>query len=462
VTEHRGPIYEVTLQVDDSAAAGLDDWLELHAAEMLSLPGFEGAEISKLDDSDGRKARVVRYTLADDAALETYLAGPATAMRQATIDQFGEQLTASRRILRGASPVLAAGTRHCLNCDHLLLGQYCGSCGQRASSRLISIWELFRDAFVDLLDVDSRLWRTLGKLAFRPGQLTRDYLRGRRARYVPPFRTYLVLSIVFFVIALFDPREQLSLFFEPADPETEAADVTKRETAREELLRELEAEGIIAPKAGKAGETDKGGETDEAGQTNKADSRGPGLLVVDTEDGITDCEINELDTSAWPGWLSRRLTRERLQGACEKVFADGDTSVRAFAKKLTEYIPAGLFVLLPLMALVLKILYPLSKRYYVEHLLFVLHFHAFVFLVLSTQVLVGRTGSRFASVDWATELVNVVLGVYIFVYLYKAMRRVYEQGHWLTAPKFLILQVAYTLGLGLMLATIVVFAAFSA
>ena len=49
----------------------------------------------------------------------------------------------------------------CLNCGTELRGQYCGHCGQRASSRLISLWELTRDAFGDLLELDSRLWRTL-------------------------------------------------------------------------------------------------------------------------------------------------------------------------------------------------------------------------------------------------------------------------------------------------------------
>ncbi|HKJ20007.1 MAG TPA: DUF3667 domain-containing protein, partial [Woeseiaceae bacterium] len=93
----------------------------------------------------------------------------------------------------------------CLNCGTELRGQYCGHCGQRARSRLISLWELIQDAFGDLLELDSRLWRTVIPLLVRPGQLTRDYLEGRRARYMPPFRMYLVLSVVFFVVAFFDP-----------------------------------------------------------------------------------------------------------------------------------------------------------------------------------------------------------------------------------------------------------------
>jgi hypothetical protein len=86
---------------------------------------------------------------------------------------------------------------------------------QRARSRLISIWELVRDAFGDLFELDSRLWKTLVPLMISPGKLTHDYLQGRRARYMPPFRMYLVLSLLFFLVAFFDPRETFGLFYDP-------------------------------------------------------------------------------------------------------------------------------------------------------------------------------------------------------------------------------------------------------
>ncbi|NNF66859.1 MAG: DUF4286 family protein, partial [Gammaproteobacteria bacterium] len=241
--EHLGPIYEVTLCVDGASASGLDDWLGAHAAKMLEIPGFEGADISKLDDADGRHCRIVRYYVADDDALAEYLVNQAIDMRVATVERFGENFEATARTLHESIRPVVSEPRHCLNCDAVLSGQYCGTCGQRADSRLISVWELFKDAFADLLDVDSRLWRTLHQLALRPGQLTRDYLRGRRARYIPPFRSYLVLSLFFFLVAFFNPRDQFSLFFEPGAEETEQ--VAERDAKREEVLAELEAEGVI-------------------------------------------------------------------------------------------------------------------------------------------------------------------------------------------------------------------------
>ena len=134
-------------------------------------------------------------------------------------------------------------------------GQYCGNCGQRARSRLISIWELTQEAFGDLLELDSRLWRTLIPLvAFEAGQThTRDYLEGRRARFMPPFRTYLVLSIFFFLIAFFDPATRsLAIFFEPEAPARDHRSIQRASDCRKwrsgnEVMEELVRGGRTEP-----------------------------------------------------------------------------------------------------------------------------------------------------------------------------------------------------------------------
>ena len=89
----------------------------------------------------------------------------------------------------------------CKNCSALLTGQYCSQCGHRARSRLISLRLLFAELLGELLEFDSRLWITLRYLLFKPGRLTAEYLIGRQASYLPPFRLYLVLSVVFFLVA---------------------------------------------------------------------------------------------------------------------------------------------------------------------------------------------------------------------------------------------------------------------
>lgn len=454
--ENFGPVYEVTHHVDPAIIDEFDAWLAQHVEEMLDLPGIVRASIYAADgDEQDRPGRVTLYLFESDAELDAYLAGPAAAMRQVAEDRFEGQFEVSRRVLHESEVVDGElkASEACLNCGTTLTGQYCGNCGQRARSRLISIWELMQEAFGDLLELDSRLWRTLIPLTVRPGQLTRDYLEGRRARFMPPFRTYLVLSIFFFLIAFFDPREELGIFFEPeADVATEPAeDGQSADEIRDEVLSELVAEGILSAEEA---QLDGGDETTSADEDD-----GPEFRVsiagteASTEDDCANIEIEDM-----PDWLATRLTPERLKAVCERMIADDG---RAFLGKLLDNAPAGLFILLPLMALMLKILYPLSKRYYVEHLLFVIHYHAFIFLILSLQIVIGRLASMAGLPEGLMAITITAVSLYIPIYLYKSMRRVYGQGHLFTSLKFIVLLVSYFMGLSTILLFAALFAAFS-
>ena len=336
---------------------------------------------------------------------------------------------------------------YCLNCGTRLRGQYCGHCGQRATSRLISLYELTRDAFGDLFELDSRLWRTLIPLLLRPGQLTRDYLEGRRARFMPPFRMYLVLSVVFFIVAFFDPRDDFSLLFEP-EPPPAAEELEAEEEARDEALDratkqidELAAEGMLPEERALQVLQSIEEERDGQGSIRIYDDDDDGSLDFDYDEDTRQCTVT--GTDGMPPWLQRRLTEERLEEICERIALDKG---KAIGGLLLDNIPIALIVLLPFMALVLKVLYPLSRRYFVEHLLFFVHFHSFFFLILTLQILF----SRLAGLVWVPEpiivLVLVAASFYIPVYLYKAMRRVYGQGHLVTLTKYIVLAVAYSAG----------------
>ena len=87
--------------------------------------------------------------------------------------------------------------RSCRNCGAPLLGDYCGQCGQR--DRDLRLADIAGEALEDVTDLDSRLWVTLKTLVLRPGRITADYIGGRRARYLPPVRLYLVVSFLVFL-----------------------------------------------------------------------------------------------------------------------------------------------------------------------------------------------------------------------------------------------------------------------
>jgi len=90
----------------------------------------------------------------------------------------------------------------CINCGAVITGKFCGNCGQPAHIHR-SLLHLAEEALHGILHFDGRMWRTLPKLAFRPGTLTHDYIVGRRARYVSPLAAFLfTIFLMFFVFSL--------------------------------------------------------------------------------------------------------------------------------------------------------------------------------------------------------------------------------------------------------------------
>ena len=447
-----GPIYESRVSVEPDSVDDFDAWLDEQVVRARQATGVVSVVPFDIGpDPEGRQGRACQFTLEHDEALESFVDGIATELEAEALDRFGDRISWRERILREDEfRELPAGEMPaCLNCGAHLRGQYCGSCGQRGSSRLISLWELLRDAFGDLFELDSRLWRTLVPLTVRPGKLTHDYLQGRRVRYMPPFRMYLVLSLLFFLVAFFDPRESLGIFYEPQTAEeVAAAKSAEQAEVADEVLRELETEGIIVGSPGATGETDA---DPDHGLNIKINGDGP---------AEADCQVDEFSISG-PDWLKRRLTPERLVKICEDMKRDNG---RQFLRNLYDNIPIALIVLLPIMAFVLKLLYPLSRRYYVEHLLFFVHFHAFLFLILTLQILVSRLNPVLPTPEAVGTLIIVAASFYVPVYLFVAMRRVYGQGRLVTAFKYIILSVSYFAGFTVTMigAALMAVAAFSA
>ena len=119
-------------------------------------------------------------------------------------------MTAPQSPEQTAQPGTAA---RCLNCGAALTGRYCANCGQTADVHVPSTRELFHEAIEGITHSDSRLWNSLKLLWFKPGRLTQEFVAGRRVAYLPPFRLYLVLSVIFFLAASFyHPELNLAVF----------------------------------------------------------------------------------------------------------------------------------------------------------------------------------------------------------------------------------------------------------
>jgi len=447
-----GPLYETTYVVATDSREEFESWLHEFQQRSLLEPGIEDARGYQTDpDDDGQFKVVFTCRATDDHTLDALLDGFFTDSDGELADLFGNAITIESRVLLedDSRDVTALDNPNCLNCGTRLGGQYCGNCGQRSRNRLISIWQLLQEAFGDLLELDSRLWRTVLPLLIRPGQLTRDYLEGRRARYMPPFRTYLVLSVIFFVVAFFDPRDDLSFFFEP-EPEPTAEEIVQKEADAKRAEAAGQKQRDAALENLQALEAD--GKIDASVIDEFEDGENDFVIAFGNEDDdeglFGDCENATLsDEDDVPEWISKRFTDERVKQICERNKARGNDNI---ADAILDNIPVALIVLLPIMAMVLKVLYPLSRRYFVEHLLFFIHFHAFFFLILILQILFARLagllGPEDGVIDTISTLILVATSFYIPVYLYKAMRHVYGQGHLITVPKFFMLSVAYLTG----------------
>jgi len=455
-------IYEVVLEADAAIEREFDTWLRDHVADMLALPGFLSAEI--LEQSDvpppaDRITRTVLYRLRDRAALDDYLRDHAARMRAHGLALFGDRFAARRRVLDARDHFEAGriSTDNCLNCGEVLSGQYCAYCGQRAKVRIISLWELLRDLVGDLFELDSRLWRTLVPLVTRPGELTREYLSGRRVQYTPPFRMYLVLSVVFFLAVSIGREEPFVVQVDAdnaniqlrSDDAPEPADAAPQ-SAPGEPANEPSAEPALDEKTQRALDALLA-RVPESDRTETRQAFVDALGELTPEQRAT--AANRLSNPCSPDNFRIDVPglghyEARLREACNRIVADSGAS---FTRALWQNIPKMMFIFLPVIAFVNKLLYIGSRRYYVEHLLFFVHFHAFFFLVATIDVLLFRLGGPQAAAAQASpvagELMTVVLFFYVPIYLYKAMRRVYGQGRIVTLLKFSMLVVAYFLSL---------------
>ena len=86
----------------------------------------------------------------------------------------------------------------CLNCHSTLTGPYCAQCGQKVPHTDVTLRELVHDATEELAHWEGKIPRTIATLLLKPGLLTRDFLAGRRARWLPPLRVYLICSLAYF------------------------------------------------------------------------------------------------------------------------------------------------------------------------------------------------------------------------------------------------------------------------
>ena len=311
----------------------------------------------------------------------------------------------------------------CPNCGSPKQGRFCAVCGQNDRDYLRSMFPVVYQVLAETFEADSRLWRTIGALFLRPGFLSLEFSRNRRARYLSPFRLYLFTSLLFFLV--------LSL----------TVDGDGRQGAEEERLIEVGAE-------------DKAVEPNP--ESLEALKRALGELRARKVDGIVarpESSVARMLLVVTADWLAGdegvdEPLRAFVAGQLVDVLHAPGPVVR---DRFVGYLPVAMFFVLPIYALMLKLVFIRRHRFYAEHLVFSLHIHTMAFVVFGAALV---TPEHWPAVDG-------VLLLALTAYYFMALKRFYATGVFVAIASFVFLAGLYWLLLAAVitgaLAAVVVF-----
>jgi hypothetical protein len=285
----------------------------------------------------------------------------------------------------------------CKNCDAMLLGRFCANCSQAADVHVPTTRELLHELLEGITHSDSRLWRTLTTLWFKPGKLTEEFVAGRRVAYLPPFRLYLVLSILFFLLASLVHIDNVEVMnFDDA------------------LKNTRPAAGVSVPAA----------------------------------PSINRCA--NVDIAGHPAWNAR------IKRACEATVRDNGAS---WVHLVLAALPKAMFIFLPLIAFLNMLLYWRPRYRYAEQLLFFVHLHAFYFSIAILLLLTGEAADSWPKLGGVAGFLSTILGWTLPVYSVMALRRVFRRSWLGTSFKAAVLFFVYSIVAGLTVAGVFVYAA---
>ena len=281
---------------------------------------------------------------------------------------------------------LAAGP-NCLNCQHALgepRPRFCPACGQETNVKPPTLMEFVQQFGGAYFSTEGALWRTLKLLVLKPGELTRQYLAGRRKHYVLPLRLFLTISVMVL----------LAMKMQAQNATTIAVDLRGGSVA-------------VQP----------------PGTTPKMDlDLEFGSVRVGLNDGVFRCEN-------LPAWVCARLKRRTVIDP--KAMQE---EAARFGERFVGNLGGALFLLVPAFAAWLRLAWHKRRLRYTEHLVFALHLHAFWFLALALSL--G---------PW--KWLDVIPTLAIPAYALAAMKRVYG-GRWVPLlARAAVVSLAYGLTL---------------
>ncbi len=359
----------------------------------------------------------------------------------------------------GTDPSASAGDspRPCPNCGAPRKDRFCAKCGQNDRDYMRGFWLVAWEFVKETAELDSKVFRSLASLFFKPGSLSKEFTQNRRASFTSPVRLYLAASLVFFLVLSASAGRWWSSAvqqIELADEFVAAADGNLPDSIGEVLSRRTGGSfEVSAPAGSRASEEEQLDSAKLAAlkarlspeRIQKVDDilNRPGASVAKmVVDGALLDELPDLgeQQSGLLEWFYEHWVR---------IVIDLFHSPQDFLQEAIENLPVAMFCLLPIFALILALCHLRKKRYFVAHLVFGMHVHSFAFLTLAAAMLLpgGVIGS------WLKVLLITLIPVYVLI----ALRRFYEESWISTLIKGCIAWGLYSFVLfpGLMLASFV-------
>ena len=355
----------------------------------------------------------------------------------------------------------------CPNCGSGRPDRFCSRCGQNDRDYMRGLWAVVYEFVREMFELDSRLLRTLKSLLFKPGHLSSEFSRNHRAAYMSPVRLYLFTSFLFFLVLSVSAGGWVSnLDLSDDDVETDiGADRATADSVRAAAVALTDSALVDIAQAGRAitlpaaveADTAAGGEPEGATvESARLEAFKAGLRpeharkvddILSRPDGSLAKQVigalvssDEGERTGWLGWVARYS-----RGLVIDLFHDPED----FLQQAIGNLSVAMFFLLPVFAMILAVCYASRRRFFVEHLVFGMHIHTFVFLTLAVALLVpGETDG-----NWLKLIFILASPVYVLI----ALRKFYGDGWGWTLVKGFVVWNLYSCVLfpGLLLAFLV-------
>lgn len=346
---------------------------------------------------------------------------------------------------------MSTETKHCTNCEYQLTPyhNYCPNCGQKVDDKL-SMRVLFHNTIMNYFSVDARFFRSFIPLLVKPGFLAKEFVKGKRLLYLHPAQFYLFASIVFFFLFSIATRSSQRSFDDSMKKTfgNEKAIVEEANRVRDSIAKALEIQAAtmngddslaIANMKNLLLNTtpEKDSLKFKASSTKKKDSVIGNTFgfnfdtdLLDSLENVnasTEEKLKAMGYKEDDGMFSKFVGKQILKFRKNR----GAGLLKAFF----DTIPISMFFLIPIFALLLKILYRRHGRF-AHHMVFSFYYFAFMFLATSIILIANY-------ITDIPDALDFLLVVSTFFYLLISLKRFYEQGYIKTFIKTCMLTFVY-------------------